>query len=237
MSRREPRIRAELTVTLSVDGRDEVYVCQTRDVSYRGCFLDTAQLIERGTRVGIAIMDLQRGIAMEVPGEVMRCLPPGKDGLGRGVGLRFDAPPPEWEDLVAYYEAESETVAAPAVPQRLRILVVGDRKRQRGAMALYVTSGWDVRFASELESAEDALSGVRLNAVIVESDLEDERCFEFLDLAQALQPDARRIVRSDLHGKPAPDSSTMGGLFHRVVDRNSGMDPLLDALKASLDPA
>lgn len=232
MSRRDPRIRAQLTVTLSLEGSGSVYVCRTRDISMRGCFLDTAQLIDVGTRVHIAIMDHQRGLAMEVLGDVMRCLPPDKDGLGRGVGLRFDDPPPEWGELVAAYQAEHRPAAPP--PRRLRILVVGDRGRQRSAMALYVTSGWDVRFASDPTGAEDALEGVRLHAVIVENDLDDERCFEFLDLAMQLQPDARRIVRSDLQGRPAPDSRGPEDMFHRVVDRNAGIEPLLDALTADL---
>lgn len=232
MSRREQRIRAQLTVTMTIEDGDDVYVCRTRDISYSGCFLDTAQMIERGTRVQVAIMDHNRGIAMDVHGYVMRCLPPGKDGLGRGVGLQFYDPPQEWSDLVAIYESEHQPPAA--VPRRLRILVTGDRKRQRGAMALYVTSGWDVRFASDLENARDALSGVRLHAVIVESDLDDERCFEFLDLANECQPQARRIVRSELHGKEAPTSESMGGLFHRVVARNAGLDSLVDALTANM---
>lgn len=227
MSRREPRIRAQLTVTMTIEDRDDVYVCTTRDISHRGCFLDTAQIIERGTRIHVAIMDQQRGIAMEVQGEVMRCLPPGKDGLGRGVGLRFDAPPSAWSEMVTFYEAEQNP--STSLPKRLRILVVGDRKRQRGALALYVKSGWDVRFASELDSARDALRGVKLHAVIVESDLDDERCFEFLDIAQALQPAARRIVRSHLHGRPAPHGDPMG-LFQQVVDREAGLDILLRAL-------
>lgn len=217
---------------MTIEGRDDVYVCRTRDISHSGCFLDTAQIIERGTRVQVAIMDQTRGIAMDVNGYVMRCLPPGKNGLGRGVGLQFYDPPHEWSELVTIYEAEHQPQTP--IPKRLRILVTGDKKRQRGAMALYVTSGWDVRFASELHNARDALSGVRLHAIIVESDLEDERCFEFLDLAKELQPDARRIVRSELHGKPAPTSESMGGLFHRVVDRNAGLDSLLDALTANL---
>jgi Tfp pilus assembly protein PilZ len=216
MSRRDPRIRAQLAVTITLAGSGDVYVCRTRDISHRGCFLDTAQMIEVGAHLHIAIMDQQRGLAMEVTGEVMRCLPPGKDGLGRGVGLSFDDPPPEWNDLVAAYEAEHR----PAVPMpaRLRILVLGDRKRQRSAMALYVTSGWDVRFAADTAGAEDAL--------------EDERCFEFLDLAMQHQPSARRIVRADLQGRPAPASSGSDDLFHRVVDRNAGIEPLLDALIA-----
>lgn len=232
MSRRDIRIRAQLTATVNLEANDDVIVCRTRDISHRGCFLDTAQLISPGTRVHIAVLDQQRGAALEIEGVVTRCLPPGADGLGRGVGIRFDHPPPEWTELVSVYEKEHRPAAPP--PRRLRVLVVGDRARQRGAMALYVTSGWDVRFASELDSARDALKGVELNAVIVENDLDDERWKTILGMARDLQPQARRIVRSALSGRSAPRSSGADELFHRVVDRNDGLEPLLDALTAEL---
>lgn len=233
MSRRHPRIRAQLTATVTLEDGEAVLVCQTRDISHRGCFLDTAQLIDPGTRVYVAILDERRGVAMEVEGQVTRCLPPGPDGLGRGVGVRFDQPPAEWTDFVAIYQKAHRSPTPP--PRRLRVLVVGDRARQRGAMALYVTSGWDVRFASELEGAEDALSGVELNAVIAENDLSDERWKQILAIAQRLQPRARRIVRSALEGKIAPAPGP-DDLFHRVVDRNAGLDSLLDALTADISP-
>jgi Tfp pilus assembly protein PilZ len=221
-----------LTATVTLEDSDEVIVCRTRDISHRGCFLDTAQLISPGRRVHIALLDQTRGAAMEVDGHVTRCLPPGADGLGRGVGVRFDNPPPEWSVLVQSYQSEQRPSTHAA--RRLRVLVVGDRARQRGAMALYVTSGWDVRFASELEGVEDALSGVGLDAVIAENDLDDERWKEIMAMARNLQPGARRIVRSTLHGEPAPHSSGAKDLFHRVVDRDDGLEPLLDALTAEL---
>jgi Tfp pilus assembly protein PilZ len=232
MSRRDPRIRAHLTATVTLEDSDDVIVCRTRDISHRGCFLDTAQLISPGRRVHMALLDQMRGVAMEVDGHVTRCLPPGTDGLGRGVGVRFDNPPPEWSILVQSYQSEQRPSTQP--PRRLRVLVVGDRARQRGAMALYVTSGWDVRFASELEGVEDALSGVALDAVIAESDMEDDRWKEIMALARRLQPDARRIVRSTLHGQATPRSSGIQDLFHRVVDRDDGLEPLLDALTAEI---
>lgn len=232
MSRRDPRIRAQLTATVTLEDSHDVIVCRTRDISHRGCFLDTAQIITPGTRVLVAILDEQRGAAMEIDGTVTRCLPPGPDGLGRGVGIRFEHPPAEWSDLVTIYEKDYRPQAP--LPRRLRVLVVGDRGRQRGAMALYVTSGWDVRFASDLDSVEDALKGVKLSAVIAESDLADERWKAILGLARDLQPHARRIVRSMLRGQAQPQSSGPQDLFHRVVDSEDGLEPLLDALTAEI---
>jgi len=231
MSRRYPRIRAQLTATVTLEASNSGIVCRTKDISHKGCFLDTAQIIAPGARVLVAILDEHRGVAMEVAGEVTRCLPPGPDGLGRGVGVRFDQPPEEWTEFIAIQQRAHRPVKPP--PKRLRVLVVGDRAQQRGAMALYVTSGWDVRFATDLESAEDALSGVRLNAVIAESDLSQERLREILTLAQRHQPGARRIVRAVLHGNAAPPPGA-GDLFHRVVDRDAGLEALLDALTADI---
>lgn len=230
MSRRDPRIRAQMTATMTLEGSEDVIVCRTRDISHRGCFLDTAQLVTPGQRVHVAILDELRGAALEIDGMVTRCLPPGSDGLGRGIGVRFDHPPPEWSALVQIYQREHQP-ARPS-PRRMTVLVVGDRARQRAAMALYVTSGWDVRFASELDSAEDALSGVGLDAVIVESDLDDTRWKDILGLARERQPQARRIVRTALSGQLPPQSSGPKDIFHRMVDRDEGLDPLLDALTA-----
>lgn len=232
MSRRFPRIRTQLTATVTLEETGNVLVCRTRDISHRGCFLDTAQLIQPGARVAIAIMDAQRGEAMEVDGEVTRCLTPGPDGLGRGVGVRFDQPPAAWDDLVAHHQKASPP--SRRRPQRLRVLVVGDRDQQRGAMALYVTSGWDIRFATDLAGAEDALHGVTLNAVIVESDPGDDHCRQVLHAARRLQSAARRIVRADLGEDTATSAGDPADLYHRLVDRHAGLDALLDALTADI---
>ena len=231
MSRRYPRIRAQFTATLTLPENGTVLVCRTKDISHRGCFLDTAQLIPPGTRVLVAILDEDRGAAMEIEGQVMRCLKPGPDGLGRGIGVRFDKPSEEWSDFVSVQQKGRRPLTRP--PRRLRILVVGDRARQRGAMALYVTSGWDVRFATDIEGAEDALAGVKLNAVIAENDLSDQRWQQVLATAKKHQPEARRIVRSALHGDAAPEPGH-DELFHRVVDRDAGLEALLDALTADI---
>ena len=103
-------------------------------------------------------------------------------------------------------------------------------ERRRSALALYVTSGWDVRFASDLESTTEALRGVELSAVIVEHALEDGRWPDILRAARAIQPGARRIIRCPLHGRPPPATEPDNDLVHRVVDLEAGLDALVDAL-------
>lgn len=240
MSRRFPRIRTRLTATVTIEGSEAVLVCHTRDISQRGCFLDTAQILAPGTRVIIAVLDAARGVAMEVEGQVARCLPPDDQGVGRGVGVRFDHPPAEWDELVTTYQQlqDQQKRERSSRRQRLRVLVVGDRARQRSAMALYVTSGWDIRFATDLEGAEDALAGVQLNAVIAESNLSDIRWQEVMAAARRLQPEARRIVRSGAGGaivSQAEREQAMeeSPLYHQIVDRDAGLEALLEALLRS----
>jgi hypothetical protein len=233
MSRRFPRIRARLTATVSLAEIGGVFVCHTRDISERGCFLDTGRMIPPGTRLLIALLDENRGVAMAIEGEVARCLTPGPDGKGRGLGVRFDEPPLEWNQMVVTYHAEQEQERRSRKLRRarLRILVVGDPTRQRGAMALYVTSGWDVRFATDLDSAEDALFGVKLDAVIAESDVPKAPWDQVMAAAQRLQPEARRIVlRTGQMSAPAPVPEGAPPLFHQIVDREAGIDELLEAL-------
>jgi hypothetical protein len=235
MSRRFPRIRARLTATISLEDLGEVFVCHTRDISERGCFLDTARMLDPGTRLSVALLDENQGVAMEIDGEVARCLTPGPDGKGRGMGVRFDQPPLEWNQMVVTYHAaqEQERRARKLRRARLRILVVGDPTRQRGAMALYVTSGWHVRFATDLDSAEDALFGATLDAVIVESDVPRAPWSEVLSIAQRTQPEARRIVlRAGYLTLPPPPQADEPPLFHQIVDREAGIDELLEALVA-----
>lgn len=196
-------------------------VCPTRDISEQGCFLDTHEELASGERLEIAIMDHMRGEAVEVVGVVRR-------RLERGVGILIADPSDPWIALVDRYHQTSGPIDTRSV--RLRVLVIGDDAHRRGALALYVTSGWDVRFASDLEGAVEALNSRKLSAVIAEHDLDDPRWPEVLAASRRIQPNARRIVRSKLHGRPAPDSA--GSLVHRVVDFDAGLDALLDALTA-----
>ncbi|MBK9032648.1 MAG: PilZ domain-containing protein [Myxococcales bacterium] len=222
MSRRAVRIRAQLAATVQpVAG--ELFVCQTRDVSSVGCFLDTVTPLELGTQVHIHIFDRTRGAPIEILGEVSRAL----TGVNPGLGIRLHAPPDDWKLMVAVLAHASSAPDKPA--RRLRVLVVGDERRQRGALALYVTSGWDVQFATDLDSTVEALRGVHLDAVIAEHDVADERWHDVLGAARRMQPATRRIVRGAFDG-PAPTSP----LVHRFVERDAGLDALLDALTADM---
>jgi PilZ domain len=227
VSRRAPRYRAQLTATVTTHGGNSaLLVCRTRDISNVGVALDTEASLDPGTRIGITIMDPARGIAVEMVGEVTRPL----GGQSSGVGVKLLEPPEDWTALVAMKARAASSSDTSPRPKRMRVLVVGDDHRRRGALALYVTSGWDVRFASDLDGAAEALHDFTIDAVIAEHDIADPRWQPILAEAKRAQPEARRIVRGALHG-PAPQS---GPLVHRFVDRDAGIDALLDALTADL---
>src|SRR4051812_24734341 len=121
-------------------------VCRTRDVSDGGCCLDTAAWFPLGTRLSLGLVDPTSGHAIEVIGDVVR------EAMAPSwiPGIFLTQPPFEWRALVA--TAARKTSPNPdKMSKRMRVLVVGDDHRQRGAMALYVTSGWDVLFASDID--------------------------------------------------------------------------------------
>lgn len=208
-------------------------VCPTRDVSLSGCFLETADDIPLGTQLTLAVMDIDRGEVLEIAGTVARRQAPDDDSAGGGWGVLLAEVTDDWYALVERQRALSGPIdLGPIV--RLRILVVGDDDRRRGALALYVTSGWDVRFASDLPGTREALDSVKLNAVIAEHDLDDRRWIEILSATRESQPAARRIVRAHLKGEAAPKTDPRVDLVHRVVDFDAGMEALLDALTADL---
>jgi hypothetical protein len=233
VSRRAARARIRLTVTANFDGGEQL-VCRTRDVSEEGLFLETKTAMARGLGVSMSLLDSARGEAIEVRGEVARVVP-------EGLGIHLSGQIPEaWmamvDRLLAEQQQQRTSTLPGAVPivRRLRVLVVGDDARRRGALALYVKSGWDVRFASDLEGATEALRGFKIDAIIAEHDLGDDRWPALLAMAKDVQPATRRIVRSQLHGEalPAPGRST--DLVHRVVDLDAGLDGLVDALTSEL---
>jgi hypothetical protein len=231
MSRRSPRIRARFAATVHIAGVEHTLVCHTRDISTEGCFLDTAEMIAPGVGLSLALMDNERGEVVQVDGVVARCLPGGVNGIGRGVGVRLNAPPPGWQLMVQRYQQSRPGEDPNALPTvRLAILVVGEEDQRRGALALYVRSGWDVRFATDVETAEEAMAAVDLDAVIAELDLDDPRTLAVLQAALRLQPDARRFVRSTLRNKRVPDG---GEIIQGVIDRDAGLDALVDALSSA----
>ena len=198
----------------------QLVVCHTRDVSDVGLCLDTAEWLPVGTRVSLALTDPRGGTALEVIGDVVREV----NGTNPALGVLLVEPPGEWKALVANAARSSGVVERPG--RRMRVLVVGDDHRQRGAMALYVSSGWDILFASDDFAVHEALENIKLDAVIAELDASDPRIEPIMDDVRRAQPEARRIVRGVGRGG--------GDLVHRFVDRDSGLDALVDAVTANL---
>lgn len=207
-------------------GGDRV-VCRTRDVSDVGACLDTVASIPPGTRVCVSLVDPEQGTAIEMIAEVVR---ESTSQVIPSLGLRFLEPTGEWRALVAAVASQSHH-SPDRRARRLRILVVGDDHRQRGAMALYVTSGWDVLFANDEGSVLEAIDHVALDAVIAEIDPEDDAWRPMMEAARRRQPTARRIVRSIVVAQRTDP------LVHRFVDRDAGLEALVDALTADLPAA
>ena len=196
-------------------------VCRTLDVSDVGVSLDTAAWFPLGTRLSLALIDPANGGAVEVIGDVVR----EATAPSWTLGILLIEPSIEWQALVTAAARKSSSL--PMKPtKRLRVLVFGDNHRQRGAMALYVTSGWDVLFATDEDSISEALENIELDAVVAELELSDPRLPPIMDSVRKWQPTARRIVRSTRAGETE--------LVHRFVDRDAGLDALLDAVTADM---
>jgi len=228
-------------VTATFAGGQGSLVCKTRNISTSGVFLDTPVVIQAGTRVEMSLFDEQAGEALQLDGEVVRSVeasaaPPGGAGpqAVAGLGIRLVEPPPTWAALFERARKREKELGGGQKGKRLRVLVVGDEERRRGAIALYVTSGWDVRFASDLDDAEEALRGFRIDAIIAETGLDDGRWPQILEAARKSQPEARRVIRAPLHGTPAPPAGMKSDLVHRVVDVDAGLDAVVDALTYDL---
>lgn len=235
VSRSAKRVRLRLAVTAHVVGNGHpgrAFVCRTRDVSTTGLLLETPELLERGMGLELNLLDPETGDSVAVHGQVMRHTPP-EDGRSAMVGIHLDDPDDAWTRLVARAQARTrDTLTSERPARRLRVLVVSDDEARRGAVALYVTSGWDVRFATDVHTTEEALRGLKIDAVIAEHDLVGGRWLPVLEAAKTAQPAARRIVRSSLHGQAGPPPGGPDDLVHRVVDLNAGLEAVLDALSA-----
>jgi hypothetical protein len=199
----------------------ELVVCRTRDISEVGVCLDTAAWLPIGTRVSLALTDPVAGTAVEVIGDVVREL----NGTEPALGVLLIEPPAEWSVLVSAAARQSGGMDKPT-SKRMRVLVVGDDHRQRGAMALYVSSGWDILFASDEFAVHEALDNIALDAVIAELDADDPRIAPMMEDVRKAQPKARRIVRGAGRGD--------GDLVHRYVDRDAGLEALVDAVTANI---
>jgi hypothetical protein len=221
VSRRAPRYRLNIVATAVPLLGGPLAVCRTRDVSDVGVCLETAAWFPLGTRLSLSMIDPVSGGALEVIGDVVReAVAPAWT-----LGILVIEPPAEWKALVTGAAAPAAG-AGDSPPRRLRILVIGDAQRQRGAMALYVTSGWDVLFASDDESIAEAVENIDLDAVIAELDADDPRLVQIMGGVRRVQPSTRRIVRGD--------GSRHHELVHRFVDREAGLAALIDAVSGGL---
>jgi len=173
-----------------------------------------------GTRLSLTLFDEWNGNALEMIGDVVR----EAAAPSWILGILLIEPPFEWQALVASAAGSTQPTEKP--PRRLRVLVVGDDHRQRGAMALYVTSGWDILFASDEDSIAEAVETIPLDAVVAELDDGDPRIPPIMQGVRRVQPSARRIVRGEGHGG--------NELVHRFVSRDSGLEALLDAMTADI---
>jgi len=234
MSRRFPRVKARFAATVQIGGVDHTLICHTRDISEDGCFLETSENIASGVAVSLSVMDNERGEVVSVSGHTTRVIASEDkgSGVGIGIGVKLDDPPEEWGLLVdGFLHARSQDLDRPNI--RLKIVVVSNEQNRRGALALYVTSGWDIRFAVDTATAREAFDSIDLDAVICELDCDDPNWRTILEVAQAKQPQARRLVRCETEGRNLPVSGA-DELVHRFVDLDNGMDALLDALTAEL---
>jgi hypothetical protein len=202
-------------------------VCRTLDVSNGGVSLDTAAWFPLGTRLSVALVDPASGNAVEVIGDVVREATEPSWTLG----ISLIEPSIEWHALVA--GAARRSGGGNIKPtKRLRVLVFGDDHRQRGALALYVTSGWDVLFATDEGSITEALAHIELDAVVAELDVTDPRLLPVMQRVRNHQPTARRIVRGSVASDCEPE--LVHRFVHRFVDRDAGLDALLDAVTADM---
>jgi hypothetical protein len=232
VARRTSRVRAHLALT-AVFAEGAAVACRTRDVSESGLFLDldpsVVATVRPGAPVSLAVMDTVRGEAIELGGEVIRLVERTGAHAG-GVAIRLIDPPESWRPLVLRTGAGRRPTSVPPAARRMRVLVVGDDARRRGAMALYVTSGWDVRFASDLRTVREALTGFKVDAIVAEHDLDDPRWPKLLEEVRVAQPMARRVVRAPLKGVVPPPAGSPEDLVHCVVDVDAGLDAFVAAI-------
>lgn len=229
MSRKAQRLQVSLTVTLTVDGDPESYPAVTQNISSAGCLLRLSRELPIGRIVHVALLDDEIGNLIDMDGVVARQL-----HIAEGIwatGVHFPDPGLTWADLCRRKGAITKT-GLMQVARRYRILVVGDEARIRGALALYVTSGFDVRFAGGVEHAREALASVHLDAVIAERELSDPAWVEILEASLERQPAARRLVRSS-RGAVAWSQQAVERLVHRVVEIEDGVEALIDAITAA----
>ena len=229
MSRKAQRLQVSMTVTLTLDGEELSMPAATQNISSAGCLVRLPRELPIGRVVHVALLDDDSGQLIDMDGVVARQVPAEPGSFL--TGIHFPDPGLTWADLCKRKGAITKT-GLMHVARRYRILVVGDEARIRGALALYVTSGFDVRFAGGVAHAREALGSVHLDAVIAERELSDPEWVGILQAALEKQPAARRLVRSSQTSLPV-NPADVERLVHRVVDIEAGVEALIDAITAA----
>lgn len=229
MSRKAQRLQINLTLTLTLDGDPITLAATTTNISSAGCLVRLNRELPIGRIIHVALLDDETGNLIDMDGVIAR-----QEVVVEGqwaTGIHFPDPGLTWAELCRRKGAITKTGLV-QVARRYRILVVGDEARIRGALALYVTSGFDVRFAGGVDNAREALASVHLDAVIAERELSDPEWVGILEAALEKQPAARRLVRSSREVQPF-DEKEVARLVHRVVDIEGGVEALIDAITAA----
>ena len=120
--------------------------------------------------------------------------------------------------------------------RRLTLLVAGDTKHKREALALYVKSGWDVRFAVDYQAAAQGLREFEVDAVVSEHESVIARN-KILELAKRVQPTAHRVARYNLQGRARPGRGNSTDLVQDFVDAEGGLDALVSTVYQACTPA
>ncbi len=204
-------------------------MCHTRNISVDGCFLDTRAVFEPGASIQFTVLDNRIDEQVPLQGVVIRA----SQSEGVGVGVRLKKPPPEWLRMVEQYRKRSDTDLALEGNIRLMVLVAGTEDHRRAALALYVKTGWDVRFAADVKSAIEALKEDAFDAIVVEYHVLTHRT-ELLEAAKALRPTTLRIVRIDSHKEKKP-ATGQHSLVQKVVELDEGLDGLVAVLDNATD--
>jgi hypothetical protein len=232
------RTRARFRITTQVGRDPKVHTLYTRDISATGLFVETDLYLPVRFRLPLTLFDEDTGGAVTLDGEITRVVE-ATESQGGGLGIRLLSSPASWLAVVRRIESrasEGRNSNRFRTLRRLSVLVVGTEPRRRTAVALYVQSGWNVRFASTVQEAEEAVKGLHTDAVIIEEELSETDRNYVLGLARKELPTARRIVRSRTVPPLEPGVAPAEALVQHFVDAQTGLEGVLEALMALEGP-
>ena len=262
VSRRFPRYHATYSATIRYLGSTQSISCKVADLSENGCSLMLEDAPPEGALLELSFYDSIIGQAIQLEGFVARvpeddiaapsldktgtatppplpaavsAKPSGNQTKQLRIGIQLETPPPIWLALVNRYREDAKSKSTKKQLRRLTLLVAGDSKHKREALALYVKSGWDVRFALDYEAAAQGLREFDVDAVVSEHDSAEARN-KILELAKRLRPKARRVARYDIGGGALPGAGLPTDLVHDVVDSHRGLDALVTTVYKNCGP-